>query len=135
MGSRYVEVGRRTMIEALQKAGFTLDAQGRELVAVRQHHLDPTMLIKIYTSMPAYAPEGGRPCGQDAIRVVLLFNNPHTKASGCLYKAPRVFRTGTEEGVVERMLERARDAYRVGNQRARMSRVRESMIQQQGKAS
>jgi hypothetical protein len=106
------------MVEALVGAGFTLGVQGRELTATRKHHLDPTMSIKIYTSLPADVGDV-RACGEDAIRALLLFENTRTEASGCLYKAPRVYRTGSEQAVVERTLERARECYAEANKRHR----------------
>lgn len=120
--SRYVEVDRTTFINALEAKGFTADPEARgELVYVRQHHLDPTMYVKIYTSMPLNAGDA-RGCGEDAIRVLLVFVNPRTNKSGCLHKTSRVYRTGSEAAVIERTLERAREAYAAGNARCRDSR-------------
>jgi hypothetical protein len=119
MATRFVEVDRSRFCEALEARGFTqdIDAQG-ELVYVRQHHLDKTMFVKIYTSLPQ---NGGdtRGVGQDAIRVLLMFKNGRTQKTGCLYKASRVYRTGSEAAVIERTLERAREAYKVGIDRVR----------------
>lgn len=118
MNTRYVQVDRTRFCEALESKGFTPDPDARgELVYIRQHHVDPTMFVKIFTSMPLNGGDA-RSAGQDAIRVLLTFNNPKTGASGCLFKATRVYRTGSEEAVIERTLERARDAYREANFRA-----------------
>jgi hypothetical protein len=119
MSERYVEVSRESFISRLEQAGFKPDPEARgELVYQRQHDLDPTMFVKIYTSLPL---NGGdvRPAGADAIRVLLVFNNPRTGRSGCLFKASRVYRTGTEAGVLDRTLQRARECWADGNRRAR----------------
>jgi hypothetical protein len=119
MAPRFITIDRDDFCNALEEKGFSKDptAQG-ELVYVYQHKLDPTMFVKIYTSLP---PQRGdtRGCGKDAIRVLLIFKNDRTQRSGCLYKAQRVFRTGTQQGVIERTLERARDAYQVGIDRVK----------------
>jgi hypothetical protein len=114
MGSRFVTIDRDDFCSALEAKGFKQDptAQG-ELVYVFQHKLDPTMYVKIYTSLPRQRGDT-RGCGKDAIRVLLIFKNDRTQKSGCLFKATRVFRTGTQQGVIERTLERAREAYQVG---------------------
>jgi hypothetical protein len=115
MAARYVEVDRAKFIAALAAAGFSPDPESRgELVFIRQHHVDSTMFVKIYTSLPLAAGDA-RACGKDAIRVLLIFKN--SQRSGCLHKTPRVYRTGSEQAVIERTLERARDAYRAANQR------------------
>ncbi len=124
MGSRYVEVSREDMVNALTKAGFTASPLGGELMFYRVHHLDSTMMVKIYTSMPRNGGDS-RACGEDAIRVVLIFST--AQRSGCLYKATRVFRTGTSAGVIERTLDRAREAYAAGTLRHRG--IRENLDQ------
>lgn len=121
-GSRYVEVSRKAMMDAMDRAGFTPDSSGGELIYTRRHKVDPTMVVKVYTSMPAYDHGGARGVGEDAIRVVLIFDNPRTGRSGGLYKASRVYRTGSEEGVIERTLERARECYAEANRRVRERR-------------
>lgn len=115
--STYIEVDRTAFCAALEEKGFVVDSEAYgELVYMRQHHRDPTMYVKIYTSMPLAAGDT-RGRGEDAIRVLLVFMNPRTKKSGCLYKASRVYRTGTQAGVIERTLERAREAYGEANKR------------------
>lgn len=117
-GDRYVEVSRKALLDALFACGFRehLGQGGGELVYSRQHSLDSTMWIKVFTSLPRNAGDA-RACGKDAIRVLLVFQNPVTKASGCLYKTSRVYRTGSEAAVIERTLERAREAYAEANKR------------------
>lgn len=117
MATRYVEVDRDQFCKTLESKGFTPDTEAfGELVYIRQHHLDSTMFVKIYTSMPLKAGDT-RACGKDAIRVMLIFKNTNTGRSGCLYKTPRVYRTGSANAVIDRTLERAREAYGVGNKR------------------
>lgn len=119
MSKRYVDVDRELFCKSLEAKGFIPDPEAfGELVYMRQHHMDLTMYVKIYTSMSI---RGGdtRKCGKDAIRVMLIFSNPVTGRSGCLYKTPRVYRTGSQEAVIERTIERAREAYGAGVKRVR----------------
>lgn len=115
----YVQVPREQFVAALAAAGFAPDPdQQGELAMIRQHDKDPTMYVKIFTSLPL---NGGdvRGCGADAIRVVLIFKNPRTGRSGGLWKSPRVLRTGTSEAVIERTIQRAREAWSEGNRRVK----------------
>ena len=119
MSRKFVEIDRNQFCTVLEDKGFVQDADAYgELVYIRQHHLDPTMFVKIYTSMPLWAGDT-RPCGEDAIRVMLIFKNERTGRSGCLHKTTRVNRTGTANGVIDRTLERAREAYAAGNDRVK----------------
>lgn len=119
MSTRYVEVDRNVFCQSMEAKGFTPDPEAfGELIYIRQHHLDPTMYVKIYTSMPLRSGDA-RGCGQDAIRVMLIFKNDRTGRSGCLHKTSRVYRTGSEAAVIERTLERAREAYGAGNKRVK----------------
>ena len=113
--SRFVMVSRKSMTEALEKAGFTpFQTGGRsaELGYFRCHGLDPNIQIKIYTSLPADR-SVARGCGEDAIRVVAVFDDGAKNFPIC--KLPRVHRTGSEAAVIERTLERAREAWRFVN--------------------
>jgi hypothetical protein len=125
MAKRYVEVSRKALLDALFACGFRehLGQGGGELVYSRQHGLDPTMWVKVFTSLPRAAGDA-RACGEDAIRVLLVFENPVSKASGCLYKASRVYRTGSEQAVIERTLERARECYKAANERHKANQER-----------
>ena len=120
MATRFVTIDRDVFCKALESCGFSVDAAStekcHELIYHRRHHLDPTMFIKVCTSLPAKRGDT-RKNGADSIKVMLIFDNG--KKSGCLYKTSRVFRTGSQEAVIERTLERAREAYKVGNQRIR----------------
>lgn len=119
MTNQFVTVQREVFIQALEQAGFSPDPEAYgELVYMRQHHIDKTMYIKIFTSLPL-AGGNTRALGADAIRVLLIFKNPNTGKSGCLFKALRVYRTGTAEKVIERAIQRARDCYRIANKRCK----------------
>lgn len=117
----YIPVPRIIMCNTLEKCGFipSTDDHGYELVYERRHHIDPTMYIKVFTSMDV---EGGdsRRCGSDAIRVAVIFKNPRTGVVGGLYKSPRVNRCGrSAEDVVLRTIDRARSAYMFATKRAK----------------
>jgi hypothetical protein len=113
--SRFVVIDREKFVGAFVAAGFMPDTtqSGSELVFTRQHHLDPTMWVKVYSTLPLGAGQG-RACGTDAIRCVLVFKNEKTGKSGGLFKATRVLRTGSTEAVIQRTLVRARECYANG---------------------
>lgn len=112
--SRFIVLDREKFVEAFVKAGFFPDTtHGNELVFTRQHHLDPTMCVKVYSTLPISGGDG-RGVGTDAIRCVLIFQNPKSCKTGCLFKATRVHRTGSTEAVIERTLTRARECYANG---------------------
>lgn len=117
--SRFIVLDREAFVGAFIKAGFMPDTtqSGSELVLTRQHHLDKTMWVKVYSTLPLGA-GNGREKGADAIRCVLVFKNENTGKSGGLYKAPRVLRTSSTEAVIERTLARARECYANGVTRA-----------------
>ncbi len=105
----FVEVPASAIRERLVEAGFRLlPATRGEEVYERAHARDSRYTIKVYSSIQRGASEA-RGCGADAIRVVALLT-----ASGTVYpifKSARVYRTGTIEAVLDRMIERARAAY------------------------
>ena len=113
--SRFIVLDRDRFVQAFLAAGFSRSwpQVGGELVLERQHHLDPTMWVKVYTTLPAEGGDG-RDKGTDAIRCVLIFKNEKTGKSGGLFKATRVLRTGSTEAVIERTLTRARECYANG---------------------
>lgn len=106
---------------ALTKAGFK-DAgasagafahdTGREEVWERAHDRDPNYIIKVYTSLTRGAAVT-REKDSDAIRVVVVKKDGMRFPARFVgvWKSKRVHRTGSAEKVVERMLERAREAY------------------------
>lgn len=112
----FVEVPPARLREALEKAGFVraTDLKYTEEVYERVHHRNPDFRVRVYTSIACGATRG---CGKDAIRVVALRNPSVLEREArrtnltCVHKATRVHRTGTVEGVLERMLGRMREAY------------------------
>lgn len=108
MSTRYVEVPAEAIEGKLQSMGFARKIQGREVVYFRRNHNDNRLVVKVYTSLAANAAQA-RGCGQDAIRVVAAFE--HGEQSFGIWKGTRIFRTGSVEAVLERMYERAREAY------------------------
>ena len=115
MSRGFVEVPADVLRQRLTAAGFRLvpEARGEE-VYERAHDRDARYTVKVYSSIQRGAEEA-RGCGEDAIRVVALFMENyrfHWPARvRPIFKAPRVHRTGSVEAVLERMIERARDAY------------------------
>jgi hypothetical protein len=107
--SRFVEVPASAIRERLAAAGFELmESTSGEEVYLRIHDKDDRYAIKVYSSIQRGASRA-RKCGADAIRVVALFQ-PQNKVYP-LFKSARVYRTGSVEAVLERMLERAREGY------------------------
>lgn len=107
MKSRYVEVPRAALVERLEKVmGFVrcVGVGGDELVYTRPHQKDGKVHIRVYTSMSRYE-DVARECGADAIRISLVVNGEG------VWSNTRVHRTGTVEGVLDRMHERAKEAY------------------------
>ena len=116
-GDRFVPVPAEAMFSFLEGKGFRR-SEGRsrsEVVFERAHHKDPRFKVLVYTSCSAAASRA-RKRGADAIRVVAIFEEPGHRGTG-VAKTPRVFRTGSVEGVLERVLERARACYAVCNKR------------------
>ena len=102
-------------------AGF----KGKEDVFVFAHRKDPGLEVQVFTSITA----GGqvRSIGADAIRVQLVYKNKAKRNSPdneearqyTLGTETRVHRTGEITAIVERTVERARDAYRRANETER----------------
>lgn len=110
---------RRLLAEALsqrlEKAGFKLSPRrgGQEDVYIFDHLKAPGFQVKVYTTI-----QGGRVRSKDAdaIRVCLVY---HDEAARRGERQPvgissecRVVRRGDINAIVERTLERAREAYR-----------------------
>lgn len=114
MSRGFVPVPAAAIRQRLAAAGFRLiDAPSGEEVYERAHNSDPRYAIKVYSSIQRGADEV-RECGEDAIRVVALFTDSrfHWPAKVIpIFKATRVHRTGSVEAVLDRMIERAREAY------------------------
>jgi hypothetical protein len=118
VSGRYVPVPAAAIRERLTAAGFHLlaDTRGEE-VYERPHNSDPRYTVKVYSSIQRGAGEV-RECGADAIRVVALFADAKFRWPAQvvpIFKAARVYRTGSVEAVLDRMIERAREAYATCN--------------------
>ncbi len=122
MSARFVEVPAAAIRERLVAAGFRLiDAPGGEEVYERAHDKDARYTVKVYSSIQRGAAEV-RDCGTDAIRVVALYTDTRFRWPGVpapIFKATRVHRAGSVEAVLDRMIERAREAYAAINQHRR----------------
>lgn len=106
--SRFVNVPANAITDLLDSKGFNKDVSGKEIVYYMRHRKNPKLILKIYTSLPVDAKKA-RGCGRDAIRCIGVFEGKQ-KTYG-IYKGPRTYRTGTVEGVLDRMLTNARNAY------------------------
>ena len=119
----FVPVSATAIRSRLAGAGFTLVPGTRgEEVYERFHNRDVRYVVRVYSSIQRGAEEA-RGCGEDAIRVVALFldgkyNFPARVIP--IFKATRVHRTGTVEGVLDRMIGRAREAYATCNEHRRL---------------
>lgn len=119
----YVEVPAESIRAKLKEMGFERVFHMRcgEEVYERCHHKDGAYVVRVYSSISDGA-HSARGCGQDAIRVVALrrvvnignWRRPYDWRG--VAKTKRVHRTGTVEGVLGRMYERAREAYAVINE-------------------
>lgn len=116
--SRFVQVPAAAIRDRLTAAGFSLlPANSGEEVYTRAHNRDPRYTIKVYSSIQRGAGEIAE-CGDDAIRVVALWTDDKFSwpARVCpIFKSARVYRTGTVEGVLDRMIKRAQEAYAACN--------------------
>lgn len=116
----YVEVPAHMIRTTLQAAGFELSkalrtSAGSEEVYDRVHDKDRRYLIRVYTSITS-GDSTVRSKGADAIRVVAVFRrdfyvDPGSHFAVGIFKAKRIHRSGSVEAVLERMMQRARDAY------------------------
>lgn len=109
--SRFVDVPALAIRDRLAGAGFRLlHTPGTEEVYGRHHDRDGKYLIKVYSSIQKGKIRG---CGADAIRVVAILVTE--KKTYPIFKSARVYRTGSVEKVLDRMIGRAREAYAACN--------------------
>jgi hypothetical protein len=118
MSRGFVPVPAPAIRDRLAAAGFRLlPADHGEEVYERAHDRDPRYTVKVYSSIQRGAAEV-RECGEDAIRVVAIFLDGRFRFPARevpIFKATRVHRTGSVEAVLDRMIERAREAYAACN--------------------
>lgn len=126
-GSRFISVPAEALEAKLTALGFTKGSFAHEVVYTRQHARCSHTTVKVYTSLPVNG-DAARGCGEDAIRVIAFFERATTTANRdgardgargfkkCIYKATRIHRTGSVEKILERVHERAREAYGAANE-------------------
>lgn len=127
---RFVEVSRETLESFLVSKGFRRDVQNHEVVYIRDHHIDPNVKVKVYTTLSVGA-EQARNCGDDAIRVVTIFDNGRGKSFG-VGKFPKLLRTAPAalpeservQVLLDRLHERMREAYARANEFVKESKAR-----------
>lgn len=122
MSAHFVRVPAAAIRERLVAAKFCLvPADHGEEVYFRRHDGDRRYEVVVYSSIQRGAEEV-RDCGTDAIRVVALFTDTRFRWPGRpepIFRATRVHRAGSVEAVLDRMVERAREAYAAINQHRR----------------
>lgn len=112
----FIVISRDTIDRFLTSKGFTSSFVGGELTYYRHHEEDKSLRVLVYTSIK-YGENETQGLGKDAIRVCAvqtLVRNGVSKTYGVM-KLSRVHRTGTVNGVLSRMLDRMREAYRACN--------------------
>jgi hypothetical protein len=123
---RYVEIPADAIRVRMADAGFRrISHNGSEEVYERRHHIDPRYAVKVYSSVTS-GTKSARGCGEDAIRVVAIFYHKPSEAKAIM-DSIKVLRTAPEkmspqkriEHVLDRMIERAREAYRVCNSKVK----------------
>ena len=112
-----------SILGKLEESGFTLEpptSHAAEKVYSRVvDGTDNRVKIKVFTSVVGTE---ARNVGYDAIKVAAIYETKAGKTRG-LTKDRRVNRTGNMEDIVERMLERMRDAWKDGEDRQAMCQL------------
>lgn len=113
---RGIVISSEAFRKFLENKGFVANSSGNELVYERVHDKCKSIYIRVYTSIRV-GNNVSREVGKDAIRVIAYYSNGE-KSFGIAGRQSlsRVYRTGTEEKVFERTLERMREAYRIANE-------------------
>jgi hypothetical protein len=118
-GSRFVQIDSDLLETFLKGCGFSRIVQGREIVYVRANGHCPAVRVKVYTSI-AVGEKVARECGADAIRVTAAYEGQRPirpwpgrppSTNFAIFKGQKILRTGTPDGVIERLHERMREAY------------------------
>lgn len=114
----YIDIPRAAIEDRLKSCGFTRDDVRGEVTYSRVHDRDSRYRVKVYTSIPEFDTVS-RSCGEDAIRVVALLTwtrrDEDVPRHKKLYQA-RIYRVNSVDGVLDRMVERMRDAYAAINE-------------------
>lgn len=115
MSERYVNISGDNFFKFLGDKGFTKSTSNDEVIYERAHHLCKNLKIVVYTSIDVNSNQP-RNNGKDAIRVIAFYRNGDKSFGVAGRKSvSRVYRTGSEEKVFERTLERMRSAYGICN--------------------
>jgi hypothetical protein len=124
MGTKYVEVPADALNRTLADIGRKIEAaggrfhpgrQGREVV----FDITPpraSVTLRVYTSL-GLGEDSVRGCGEDAVRLVLGYDDPKTEKFRPLGKSRRIYRTapqGPEEERIAAFLDRLTQALREG---------------------
>jgi len=115
MKATLVQVPAEAFRSRLAGAGFRL-REGDPLpeeVYDRVHDRDPRYAVRVFSTVQR-GEAGTRERGVDAVRVVAVFTpNPNAERPTSLpiFTGARVHRSGTVERVLDRVIERAREAY------------------------
>jgi hypothetical protein len=127
-GDRFVVVPAVELEAFLQAKGFERGRHRTEVVYRRRHHVDPRYVVCVYTSLTDGATVA-RDLGADAIRVVAYQElSPDGSTSRGVAKTPKILRTGSVAKILDRILDRARVAYTVCNQRVKEDRRRSTSV-------
>lgn len=118
MAARYVVVSREAIEGFLRSKHFERTVQATEVVYVFHHLKNPSVLVKVYTSLQDGA-RTARGRGKDAIRVATVFDDG--QRSFGVGKFPKILRTGSEQLILDRIYSRIREAYLRGSQFIRTS--------------
>lgn len=105
----FVQIDPKALFTRLDECGFTQRTSTGHEVVFERYHKNSNFKIMVYTSA-AYGSSRVRGCGNDAIRVIAI----QSGVRGKLY-SKRIYRVTSQETVVERTIERAREAYGVIN--------------------
>ena len=103
----YIEVPAPAIEDLLQKKGMTRVKQGNEVVYVKKSKVNPSLLLKVYTSIRDGA-NAVRPSGRDSIKVCVVFDDG-TRSFG-VGKFPPVFRVHSVQSVLDRLDLRLKEA-------------------------
>lgn len=73
--ANFVAVPAADLENALQKKGYTRTTQREEIVYIKRSAVDPSLMIKVYTSISTRNTAAVRAAGRDAIRCCVVWDN------------------------------------------------------------
>jgi hypothetical protein len=103
----FVAVPSQTLEDHLQKKGYRRTVQRNEVVYIKRSQVDPSLMIKVYTSI-AIGQTAVRAAGRDAIRCCVVWDNGFRSFG--VGKFPPVFRVHSVQSVLERLDARLKEA-------------------------